>query len=205
MDERWLSILIALGVCIILATAYVWYQHRTRGKREAEQASERAELEKLVKAGLRTADGHNACMVCGVTATEYMPISGSSWMDKLPLLNRLFSLPPRYVIEDNLGGDLCLCKIHKAVAVRRLEEFHAGLRAERAQFNAGHEERVAAMDGGELMRSVMQQHSYQLKVLRRDTSTPLPQLEGPRIDSEQDIAVISGGGPSIPPEDEEND
>lgn len=207
MDERWLSVMAAVGVCIILAAAYSWYSYATRSKRSIADAKVQTELDEQISAGIRTAAGNPACMVCRLTATEYMPISGSSWMDRLPLLNRLFSLPPRYVILDNIEGDLCLCRLHKGVAVRKLEEFHAALRAERAHFNAGHEERVAGMDGGELVRSVMQQHAYQIKVLRtRDTETPMPpQLQvGSKPDEEEiSTSVVSGAGGTIPPEEED--
>lgn len=200
MDDRLLGLMFALGLCALALAG--WWAHRrwTEPQRRLREAQAVSELDRLIEAGLRTPDGEPACVVCRMTASEFFPISGVSWMDRLPLLNRLFSLPPRYVIVDNVGGEACLCKIHKAVAVRRLEEFHAELRAERAKFNAMHEQRVAAMDGGELLRAVLEQHAVQLQILRRDR--PPKQLRGsgpPEL--EADIAVVSAGQ-SIPPEED---
>lgn len=199
MDDRLLSVLFVL-VAFIVAVGFVAW--RQRGARAKAREAEEAHLQELVRAGVRKADGSFACLVCGLTATEYMPVSGVSWMDKLPLLNRLYSLAPRYVIEDNIGGDLCLCRLHKAVAVRRLEEFHAMLRAERAQFNAHHEEKVAAMDGGELVRAVMGQHKQHLKNLR-GSSTPVPQLSAHVADDVEIATAFVSGGASIPPDEDD--
>jgi hypothetical protein len=205
MDDRVLSMLAALGLCIVSGAVYLLYRHATHDKRLQAEARYQEHLDAMVRAGVRTAEGSAACIVCGLTAIEYMPVSGASWMDRLPLLNRLFSLPPRYVIDDNVDGDLCLCRLHKAVAVRKLEEFHAGLRAERARFNSMHEERVAAMDGGQMLRCVVEQHSSHLKMLSRNrsTQTPLPQLQ--RFAEPEEVfetAIVSGAGASIPPDDE---
>lgn len=203
MDERLLSVLVTLGCFILAIAGWVLWQRKNRGKHQVELAAQEAQLSELIRAGVRTPSGDPACIVCGINATEYMPISGVSWMDKLPLLNRLYSLAPRYIIEDNTSGDLCLCRLHKAVAVRRLEKFHATLRAERAEFNAQHEEKVAAMDGGELVRVVMSQHHFHLQALR-GAATPLPQLptRSGTADAEMEIAFVTGGGPSLPPDEE---
>lgn len=206
MDDRLLSVMITLGCFIISIAGLVLWQRRHRAKDLADQEALDAQLSELVRAGVRTPSGAFACIVCGVTATEYMPISGVSWMDKLPLLNRLYSLAPRYIIEDNVHGDVCLCRLHKQVAVRRLEKFHAMLRAERAEFNAQHEEKVASMDGGELVRVVMSQHHVHLKSLRSST-TPVPQLSVRNADhgdsDEMEVAFVTGGA-SIPPDDEDD-
>lgn len=205
MDERIFSMCMSVGAFVIIASSYLLYRHSTRDRRLQAEMRHQEHLDALVQAGVRTPGGDAACIVCGITATEYMPLSGSSWMDRLPMLNRLFSLPPRYVLVDNIEGDVCLCRLHKAVAVRKLEEFHAGLRAERARFNSIHEERVAAMDGGQMIRAVIEQHSIHVRMLRRnrDTTSPVPQLEAfSDSDDGFETAVLSGAGASIPPEDE---
>ncbi len=202
MDDKILAVVALLGAFIASIAAIAIYQRRTRHKRELEE-SETRELEaEMVRQGVRTRNGDLACMVCGVRATDFMPVSGASWMDKLPLLNRLFSLPPRYVIEDNTHGDPCLCRIHHSVATKKLEEFHAILRAERARFNAGQEERVAAIDSGELMKVVMEQHAGQIKVLRHRDATPLPQLAERAQEEIIDTTVVSSAGASIPPDED---
>lgn len=207
MDDRLLSVMLTLGCFILSIAGIVVWQRRHRAKDLTNQEALDVQLNELVRAGVRTPSGAFACIVCGVTATEYMPISGVSWMDKLPLLNRLYSLAPRYIIEDNVHGDMCLCRLHKQVAVRRLEKFHAMLRAERAEFNAQHEEKVASMDGGELVRVVMSHHHNHLKLLR-GSATPVPQLSVRNAgrdddDDEMEVALVTGGA-SIPPDDEDD-
>jgi hypothetical protein len=202
MDDRILAVVFLLGVFVLSIAAIAIYQRKTKHRRDAEEAELRAQEEEMVRQGVRTPGGDLACMVCGVRATDYMPVSGASWMDKLPLLNRLFSLPPRYVIEDNTRGDLCLCRIHHSVATKKLEEFHAILRAERARFNAGQEERVAAIDSGELMKVVMEQHAGQIKVLRHRDATPMPQLAERTQEEIIDTTVVSSAGASIPPDED---
>ena len=78
------------------------------------------------------------------------------------------------------------------------------LRAERAEFNAQHEEKVASMDGGELVRVVMAQHHVHLQAMR-GPATPVPQLaaRAERDEEEMEIAFVSGGGASLPPDEED--
>ena len=86
-----LGLSIATGLCLIVIA--VW-RLRVRHIDAAEQEREREATAKAMQDGTLNKDGLRACVVCGAPATEYMPMSGVSWMDKLPLLNRLFSLPP---------------------------------------------------------------------------------------------------------------
>jgi hypothetical protein len=174
-DDRLLTVMLILGMLVICMVVIAVYQIRAR-KKEQEGAEERARRhEVLVEMGMRTPDGHPACIVCRLRASEYAPITGASWMDRLPLLNRLFSLPPRHVIVDNLDGDLCFCRLHKQMAVSMLEEEHAKLRAERAKFNATQEAKVAALDGGELLQRLIQTHREHMRNLKL-SETPLPRL-----------------------------
>ncbi len=189
-----LSILVAVGLATVIVV--VW-KLRNRRADEEERARRAALIEEGIRTGALTAQGVPACIVCGGAASEYAPMSAASWMDKLPLLNRLFSLPPRYVIVDDLARDLCLCRLHKAVAVKKLEEFHALLRAERARFNAGQAEKVAQMDGGGLFQIVDEQHRSAERSLRTASVTPMPRLPMPRA-GEQDeasVTLVTASGP----------
>jgi len=202
MDDRLASILILLGAFIAAVAAIGLYNLKSRKQRQQAQLDAQDRQDELVRMGLLTSEGYPACIVCGVTASKYMPVSGVSWMDNLPLLNRLFSLPPRYVIVDNVQGDLCLCRAHHSVATKKLEEFHAVLRAERARFNSSQEERVAAIDGGELMKIVMEQHSVQLDTLKTRTSdSPTVSRLVERTEEEIIDTTVVSAGASIPPEE----
>lgn len=165
-DDRLASLLgtlAAIGLIIIIFT--VLKLARRKGKKEAEEERARM-IEEGIKLGHLTKDGYAACVICGTRATENAPITGLSWMDTLPLLNRLFALPPRYVIIDAEGRGFEYCKIHKDVAVAKLEEFHGLLRAERAHFNAKQAEKVAKTDGGGLQLSVRQHYNEVVEHLK---------------------------------------
>jgi len=169
-----LGILALVGLCVF---GVALWRLRYRGAEAEEQAQRQAIIEQGVATGELTSDGHRTCVICGERATEYFPASIASWMDQIPLLNRLFSLPPRYVIADDVPRDLCLCRSHKAVAVKKLEEFHAILRAERARFNSAQQDKVSQMDTGGLEQCVLEQHQQTQRALSALTRTPAPQLK----------------------------
>ena len=99
------------------------------------------------------------------------------------------------MIVDDVAGDLQLCAIHKAVAVKKLEEFHALLRAERARFNSAQADKVAQMDGGGCIRMVLEQHQEALRRVRTSDGTPIPRLSHRASDD----AVMTLVTASLPP------
>lgn len=166
MDDRLVPILGVVALFALVIGAFVLTRIMS-GRRSAADAEAKRERDKHVQEGIDqgvlardpvTGEVYSRCAVCGEKAVSFAPISGVSWMDNLPLLNRLHSLAPRYVIVDNEDAGLQLCKIHKQVATKKLEEFHALLRAERAKFNSAQEDKVAQMDGGALTRALQEHH-----------------------------------------------
>jgi hypothetical protein len=191
-----LAIVAFIGVLII---GFVIWRWRTLKHEQQERERQQEAIEQGYRDGLLTRDGQRACMVCGMPATAYMPVSNASWMDRLPLLNRLFSLPPRYVIEDDTSEDVCLCRLHKQFAVKKLEEFHAMLRAELSSFNASQADKVAQMDGGALVRLVQQQHKESTRRITVETKTPMPQLvQGNRDEPVVTLVSTSSAAPEPP-------
>jgi hypothetical protein len=142
---------------------------RRKDKKKEEERKQQM-IEEGIKLGHLTKDGYPTCIVCGAQAGECSPVTGLSWMDKVPLLNRLFALPPRYVIVDAFGRGYEFCKIHKDVATAKLEEFHGLLRAERGRFNALQAEQVARMDGGGLVLEVQKYHKSVVSYLQETIS-----------------------------------
>jgi hypothetical protein len=197
-----LAVVAFIGLCIIGIAVWRWRAYKYDAQ---EREQQQAIIDRGVREGVLTPDGHRACIVCGLPATAYMPVSTASWMDRLPLLNRLFSLPPRYVIEDDTHEDVCLCRLHKKFSVAKLEEFHAMLRAERASFNASQADKVAQMDGGALVRLVQQQHKDAVRQLNTDTRTPLPQLSLNASRNEPAVVTLvstSSTAPQAPRDDD---
>jgi hypothetical protein len=169
-----ISIVVAFLLCCLFIV--VW-MYRVRKKDEEEASYVQRALEEGVRTGELTEDGLRACVVCGAAATSFFPISASSWMDRLPLLNRLFSLPPRYVIVDDLARGTCLCRAHKEYSVKKLEEFHAMLRAERAQFNAAQADKVSQMDTGGLQQCLNEHHIGTKRMLGMLEAASMPRLQ----------------------------
>ena len=112
-----------------------------------------------------------------------------SWIDKLPLLNRLFSLPPRYTIVDGEFDHFQFCKIHNDVSVKKLEHFNAALRAERSQLNAQQADKVAQMDAGGLHQILLEQHKDAIESLeqRKEKMGSVPLLPPPAKPSSKQV------------------
>lgn len=186
MEDSYVRVFGIIGFFVVGALILAFSVIRSRRSRK-EQKLEEEQREKKVQEGIDqgvlaknplTDEVYCRCIVCGGKAVESTPTSGVSWMDKLPLLNRLFSLPPRYTIVNELGEGFTYCKIHKEVAVKKLEQFHAALRAERSQFNAQQADKVAQMDGGGLHQIVLEQHKAGMELLeqRKEKLGEVPML-----------------------------
>jgi len=191
MDEKLVPLIGALGVLTLLLVSLVGYRLR-RGvtarrsvEQDAEQRAEEEQIERGVAEGLLGRDAISGeafprCKICGGRAVTLGPCTSVSRLDRLPMLNTLFSLPPRYVIEDAPALTYTYCAVHKAVAVKKLEQFHAGLRADRAEFFASQADQVAMMDGGGIERSVKKQYADVAERLgdavTSSLETPLPRL-----------------------------
>lgn len=199
MDERLVGVLVTLGLFILSICVLVIYQRAKRKDIRTVEAEQN--LERLIAMGLRTPEGGPVCIVCRIRATEYAPITGVSWMDKLPLLNRLYSLAPRHVIVDNIEGDFCFCRLHKQMAVSQLEKAHAQLRADRAKFNAEQETRIASLDGGELLQHIIKMHRDHMRSLKLDMSTPLPALSQSKEDDDSIMTAVVTAPSMMPEED----
>jgi hypothetical protein len=169
-------------ILFVIVVMIVFFALRAKRSRQRDEV----EGDEQIKRGLEAGDlaRHHItnevfikCVICGEPATELPPKTGKSWMDRIPQLKQLFSLPPRYIIEDNEHGQFKYCPIHKELAVTKLEEAHALLRAQRAQFITGQANRVAHMDskGIELaLREEFQNMSAALK--EQEEALKVPQL-----------------------------
>lgn len=214
MDDRF-SVAPVVGiVALFIGVMAILIIRSIRSRKIAEQEKKENELkaEEGIAAGVLakdpiTGEVYSKCIVCGGRATTYAPISGASWMDKLPLLNRLFGLPPRYTIVDDVENAFQYCKIHKEVAVKKLEQFHAALRAERSRFNADQADKVAHMDAGGLHQIVSEQHREAIEMLerRRERVASVPMLAAPAtkqvlstmVTSQEEDEDEDGGRPRL--------
>lgn len=186
------------GFFILVVAVLVFRYVRSRKVQEQEKKEAELKAEEGIAQGVLARDPvtgeiYSRCIICGGHASTYAPISGSSWMDRLPLLNRLFGLPPRYTIIDDMENGPQYCKIHKEVAVKKLEQFHAALRAERSRFNAEQADKVAQMDAGGLHQIVSEQHKESVMMLerRREKLGALPMLPPAAPSTKQVLSTMS--------------
>lgn len=200
-EDQYVQVFGLIGFFVVGFGILIFALIASRKRRKAAQAEE-AEHERKVQEGIErgdlardpiTGEVYSRCIICGGKASAFSPTSGVSWMDKLPLLNRLFSLPPRYTIVDNAEGHLQYCKIHKEVAVKKLEQFHAALRAERSQFNAQQADKVAQMDAGGLHQIVLEQHQVGMELLeqRKERLGEVPLLPTPAPSTKQVLSRMT--------------
>jgi hypothetical protein len=191
MDDRLqplLGVLVLLGLFILFGVLVVW---RRRKRKESAADLEREEhVQEGIDRGelIRdrvTGEVYPTCVICGGRATEFAPTCGTSWMDRLPLLNYLYSLSPRYVLEDDHASGYQLCRIHKQLSLKEMERFHAVLRAERAQFNAAQEVKVAQLLGGGLKKLLMEQHQAALQTILVEVDST------PRLPASKDSAPLT--------------
>jgi hypothetical protein len=205
-DGRFVSLIgLAAFAAIVLVMMAISIYRNKKARIEAE-----AEQEQLIKEGIErgdiarnplTGEIHTRCIICGGKATYYAPQSGISWMDQLPLLNRLYCLSPRYILEDNEDGHLQYCRSHYSMAIKRLEQFHSELRAQSAQFNADQADKVAHMDAGGLVQIIREQHQKMAerllerqealnKVAQLPAATP-PAPDSTDASSRQVLSIVS--------------
>jgi len=200
MEDRVIPLLGFFGAIVLLLLVGL-LARVTRKRRASEEKVKEDEEEKRLALGVGTGELRRdeltgtvfvPCTVCGKPASERAPRSGISWMDKLPLLNRLHSLAPRYILEETLEGPYEFCPIHKNVAVKKIEEFHASLRSERAQFNSMQEDKVAQMDGGALKRGLQEQHRAMLPSISEAKRLPTapPSMPSATVTSSREVGMI---------------
>lgn len=185
-EDRLIPVFGILGFALVGALVLllaVLRARRSRKEQEREELERAKKEEEGIALGVLARDPvsgevYPRCVICGGKAVSRAPVSGVSWMDQLPLLNRLFSLPPRYTIVDNEDDGPQYCKIHKGVAIKKLEQFHAALRAERSQFNANQADKVAQMDAGGLHQILLEQHQGAVELLeqRKEKLASMPAL-----------------------------
>jgi hypothetical protein len=181
IDPRIMSLYGFIGLVILLMFFFILWKSRRSRRQEA------SELDDQIKRGLEngrlvrdeiTGEPYTACIVCKKKATRLQPVSGTSWMDDLPLLNRLNALAPRYVIEDKEVGEWPIyCDIHYQQHVVLLEKFHSELRKDRADFNARQSSQVTFMDDGGITQEVIHTYQEQRAVLKeQQEKLKVPQL-----------------------------
>lgn len=93
----------------------------------------------------------DACEVCGAEATHLGVVTGRSWFDRMPFLSRLntlYGMPWRYTVVDDWSKGRRLCAVHHTCAVQRLEQAHAQMRNDHAQFNAQQHQKISMLDQG---------------------------------------------------------
>jgi hypothetical protein len=93
------------------------------------------------------------CLICASVATHYAVVTGRSWFDRIPFLrwiSQLQAMPWRYAIIEDWHQGLKYCAPHRRDAESILEQAHAKMRAEHAEFNARQQAKITVLDHGGL-------------------------------------------------------
>ena len=144
------ALLLTVGAVVIYAS------HRGRAQERARNEEEKKAIEHGVKEGICDEHGNPLCVVCrklgeDVIATEFSPITGQSWWDKLPFIKTarvLWAQAERDIVIDDVASGLRLCRSHKTTATRKLNEAHAACRAQLSALYAELREKIDYMDNG---------------------------------------------------------
>jgi len=158
--------ILAILMWVAVFGLLIWFIARSSKvakQRRAEEEERRVRyIEEGVKKGILAVDGRVICVTCKEPTSDPQatPRTGRTWIDKLPglsWLDRLYSLPSRYGIEDNDQLGQRLCPSCKRSAVEILHNFHSQLRAEQAKFNASQRQKIETMERGGLEKMVASQ------------------------------------------------
>ena len=135
-------------ICIVAGIA--WFVSRNAKESDIQKSE-------IVGESCDDTNRHSMCVICGNPATRYSVRTGRPWFDQLPVLrwlNQLYAMPWRYSIVDDFTHGLRLCQSHREAAEQRLEQSHAQMRSEHAQFNASQLQKVAMLEQGGLEQLV---------------------------------------------------
>lgn len=139
---------------LLFFAAFYFIANRSSKKQQVVVEEEREKHVKIgIEKGVLNEYGEPMCVVCGQTATRYGVLTGRAWFDRIPLiarLNTLYAMPWRYTVVDDYEAGHRLCGIHRRAAEHRLEQAHAQMRSDHAQFNAQQQQKVAMLDQGGL-------------------------------------------------------
>lgn len=153
MNDAQIQVLVLTVVAVLVFLAV---RKIRRGLQEDEAKADAEQKEQIaegVKRGVLHLNGTPICVSCGGQATEPTVVTGRPWFDQIPIIqhvNRLYGLPWRYTVVEapELGARFCVnCK---RMAREKLEQAHAQIRAEHAQFNADQQDKLAMLDNGGL-------------------------------------------------------
>ena len=153
----WVFPTVLLCLLAVLCVFVIRAMRKQSALRAEETKRHEAIVAELAKKGRCDEHGTPLCAVCGEEATEPMPYTAPSWLDRwIGRSNQLHGVPWRYTIADDYAQGDMLCARHKRAAVQRLEQTHAELRHDRATFNAQQQARLARLEGGELIEQLLE-------------------------------------------------
>lgn len=175
-------VMVVLALCALAAV--VVSVRRGIAEREREDAARRA---KAQLAAATAAEGNaevarpGVCVVCGAQATKPLVVFGTSRLDRMNVLSRLFAQIPKYVVADHPSGTEYLCATDHRIAVGRSEQKLAEVRHRSAEFHAQVAGELSGWEGGGLLAYLRLEHRRSVEAIAAA------------------VAVASEGLPALPP------
>lgn len=162
--------LVAIGVVVVAI-------RRGVAERESEDARRRAAAQVAATAA---AEGHvewsaearpGVCVVCGGQATKPLVVFGTSLLDRVNVLARLFAQIPKYVVADHPSETPYLCVTHHRIAVGRSEQKLAEVRHRSAEFHAQVAGELSTWEGGGMLAYMRLEHRRSVESLAAAVSS----------------------------------
>jgi hypothetical protein len=151
-SQLWQLPLLAAALIVLVYLVHVGIRRSRRAREEEDQKRSEA-LERARERGEVDSEGNSLCVVClGSRATEAYPVLRQSRMDRDPFGHRrLHNSTPMYGVDDEEWGEPQLCRPHKRMLVRKMEQKLAQVRSRTSEFNSQVEQELARLESGELL------------------------------------------------------
>lgn len=160
MDERFVGPSVVAAFVALVVLLFFVANRSSKRRQQQEEMEHTQELQRLQEIGRVGHSGEPLCIICQrsrqeVEAVRYMPTSGIHWFDDTFIfswLNRLWALPPKYVVSHKYEMGPLLCEHHWRMAVDRLNEVHDMARSRYVQLKHEQSKTLKSLDEGGLLK-----------------------------------------------------
>lgn len=193
MHPAFLWAVILTGAFLVIAAAG-WLGRLRNARIEAEQRRQGEIVEQEIADGLRLPNGKIACVVCReAEATAWLPVIGTSFIDRLNFLRDLYSTTPLYRRRDYISEHRAVCAKDRDLVASIIDEQLADIRHRTAAFTAEQERHVAALRSGDILQMARAEHVRAAVRISRAVQV-VPLLTGKVVDSEEETALSGQNG-----------
>lgn len=196
----------------IVATL-VYLSHRHNKKQEKLEDDRQKGIDHGVEKGICDENGVPLCAICkqlgdDVEATEFTPVTGKSWWDSIKFVSRmrrLWAQADRDIVVDDEGRGKRLCRSHKTMCVRKLNEVHEACRSQTMSLNNQLRERIEFADNGGTEAAVLNTTLSFKKSLGVEFEDAISVLSHPQLESSTESFSLPVRNSSEPEEESDDE